>query len=985
MFLSAIDALTAEIIVNGRVEIIRRGAKANEFVRKLETCLGGNETLEKAWLLYAQWAHNADVQKKRYYWFNWTIMLFGIAATFLTVLQTFLLLVWAGGRPVTIPSEFTAEQVLWFFLRWSVVFCPITITVLQAVYTKENTDAKWVKLYAAAENLLSEIYKYRTRTLEYSIERIGGGEAAPNDRAAGGAAGGGPGPEAEGPSKALVAAGASHASTREERLQQVIHTLTDSLSNSEVASVTLVPYAGSLPPRVIKRAGDDGFSDLGPDQYKRLRLDSRMAALEKRVKKEGHQLVTAATFLTSCSALGTVFAALAAYGFGYLQAWVALTTCLAGATNQWLDFTRVVFMQRRINIAIFNLGNVAVWWVGQGADADNKANRDRLVSETEQYILEETTLVGKMVLGSSHAHAQAEPAESEGEPQKAAKEAAHAQKAQLASIGNPHGLELEDLAGNRLAAALKNPFGAEAKAISGTLKKLQSLGLAPDTTRRLRPDQPAQGESAGIPPKAGGKPAAGVPDRVFVAPEAFYAAQHADTRDKLLRGMLRANDGSKYLNRWSILAVTATVPAVHQAVKDLRTRDLLEVAKAITVEKLFAVFLDDEHYESTTPPIHLRRADLIPVGSPGVSVYYAEVFLSEMQAVAKTEGSLALSANSLVNIVKDPAVKELFRLLPSAAKLRLRDAADHLWNASGPDATHAATVALLDDLVDLIADIDVDVFLENPEIRVTVWSSLSRFPQAASQAQPLSIPRNQLLMLFPAPIRSRIEAQPPMQIQKYAYKLCQGTPAARSFRFLHHKYDDLLKARADAEGTDESSRPAARGPAKIFHPAGDSALRERLVLAVGTIDQNAVNRMSRGMLIRKLRLCPVYNDSVDAVFRSLREQELRFFLSAVQARLSATYACRLVDRAADDIFTFDARSMLSYPDCEKLVSRIKEFRMASFEGGAAEKVSSLSTADVMKVLEFKSLTEALGALAKEQLHELIENLIALSSRSYPVQ
>ena len=1026
-FLSGIDSTTAEIIINGHVQLIAKGAKTNEFSRKIENSLNGNETLEKAWLLYAAWGYNAVLQRRLYFWFNLVIVVLGVLTTAASVSQTFVLLVYEDDAP----PDMARQKPLWLGLQWSVITLPIVSTLFQAIANKYAPGPKWVRLHHASERLLSEIYKYRTGTLEYSAT---GGRGPLN---AGGDDSGSDGTKAAATAATVSAASAAasgvpeddeagkaeepkersglapptdtahlQATSKEELLQARCHMLTDFLSESDVANVTLKPYEGSLPPKNIKRNGDDGFSSLGPDQYRKVRLETKIAALEKRALAESRTIFVAVFSVNAFNATGTMLASLAAYGLGYMQAWVSLTAALSAAVTRWLDFSRLVYLNSKLNVSINNLGSVSVWWAGQGANADNREDRDRLVEDTELHILEETLLWGKVIQGQGVVE-KGENNDGKGPPKKGPGEG---QK--LKELGQKHGIELEDLAPAKLFEALEKPDGSNGKGVRESLKKLAQLGLAPPTaaaalardrataasSNRPGPTEPTATDDAD---KGEGATAAAVASASARSPisrgpitkELLEVLRFAPTRNHLLTLFLRANGKSKEINAWSIHHICRAFPQVYPHVKEMRSRDLLEIVKALCVEALMDYFLDDRHFEGVEryKKVTVQLHDVVQCTHVVDELFIEECFLSELRVLGRMESVENLDANGLVNCFKDPQLKAAVRKLHPGVKSVLRREAMAVFRFPANDRamTPENSIAMmLEDVAESIALLDVDDFLQNFDTRVRLWSE-SPLASVLGEAEVQTLSKRQMVRDLPLTISKNLVDKSPLQIQKYFAQFARGTEAARVFRQVHQKFD----AQLDPYYT----------KGRVFHPRGDLELRERIVLSVHLIDQITINRQSRGLLIRKLKICPVYSAEMDELFTRMREPDFKFLLSTIQARLNNTYASRMLDRAADEINTFDCRKTIPTTEAAKLICRLKGFQKmqldavdtrtqkeyandndllrATYSGFS---VMSLTKKQIFNMLDFRSLITRLKPLSEEQLKELCVVLIGLSGRSYPL-
>ena len=960
-FLSGIDSTTAEILVNGHVELIKKHSKTNEFTRKLENCLNGNETLEKAWVLYSKWGYNAEIQRQRYFWFNLLIVVMAVITTAASVTQSFVLLLYEDSAP---PDMFNQPQLTWIILRWSVITLPIVSTLFQAIANRYASGPKWVRLKCASEKLLSEIYKYRTTTLEYASNRL----KTRVDR----------NPDAKDDDSPAF-------SSREELLQQRCHALTDFLSDSEVANVTLSPYEGSLPPKHIRRNGDDGFSELGPDRYIRIRLETKTLDLQERALREGRTVSIAVFLINLCNAVGTMMAALAAYGLGYMQAWVALTTALSSSFIRWLDFSRLAYLNNKMNVTVNNLGSVVVWWSGQGANADNKEDRDRLVEDTENFILEETLLWGKIIHGTKESNSV------DGDASANSKNTTKcsSEKKKLKCLGAKYGIELEDLECDKLYEALDKPSGSTSKGVKEAMTKLAQLGLAPVYKKPVVEEPPPQPT---VTPTA--------PHDSVITSEILQCLRFHQTKSRFLTLLLRVNNHRKAINSWSILNATKEFPELHRQVKDMRTRNLLEVVKSLAVDAIFDYFLQDAHYSSMSTMTQKRfvpkRAQLLLRSEHDTDECYSqESLISDLRALARMEHASALNSTGILNVIKDPDIKKMLRKLPEPIWTSMRDAAVSLWNFPAEAALMSrdhSTAVLLEDVTELIAELDVDDLLQNFETRVKIWA---RAPSYFSESSSAALSKQQLMQDLPITVTRYLERRSALQIQKYFVQFSRGTEAARVFRQVHHKFDRQL---------------ANHHNGAVFHPAGDLELRERVVLSCELLDQIAINRQSRGALMKKLKICTVYNEQVNKIFLNMTETEFKFLLSTIQAKMNNTYASRLLDRAADEINSFDCRKAIPSSEALKLVNRLKEFqRMQMYSrdvdddkanlphatppqeetNSAAStysgfSVASLSRKQIFSMLDYRSLIKQVSPLTEDQIKELLLVLLGLSARSYPI-
>eukprot|EP01065_Artemidia_motanka_P024898 TRINITY_DN29835_c0_g1_i1.p1 TRINITY_DN29835_c0_g1~~TRINITY_DN29835_c0_g1_i1.p1 ORF type:complete len:2142 (+),score=675.61 TRINITY_DN29835_c0_g1_i1:1451-7876(+) len=1108
LFLSSVDSLTAEIIINGKIEIMRKGRNNKEFVRRIEISLGGDETLQKTWAKFAKWERNARIQQKHYESAQSRVLQMQVATTTLSCVQTFVKLVCAtrgtegqrcpGGSqwpnfPDAPDSSYTGLElffwILWTMLEWSIISLPIAISFLQALINREQSGAKYVQLKEAAEKLLSEIYKYRTKTLGYSQAEVKRHSRHSHDQG-----------EAD-------ATGLRY-SSRGELLEIKARELTDQLSQSdEVSHLTLEPYLGDLPPSHIRLTGDTNhLADLVPHDYIKYRLTAKIDVLETETERVSKDVTGVHFGINCCNGAGTLLAAIAAYGLGYVQAWVALTTALAVSLTRFLDYRRLEWSLKRSNKLKGDLENTASWWSSLGSGADNRHNRNDLVGQTERLIVDDTTQWARQIQSTLEKAVTEEERQRERDAALKALEGAEGvdEKAKLRDLGASHEIELEDLSSENILASMNDPV--KLKKLNATLFKLSEKGLAPVPTDVMI-TRTQQGQSLGLTWRgekeiilkcvAEGSPAdeagasrfkdrrcthcngtpvssegefkaaaasgsvtlrfdktvvpsseesmavaaasahvatlgrrmvradAGSDDQLlyemklpsvgvcdFVPLSARDVLLHPDTRRRFLEELLRpvdasdvsklhvrssafaaaiaaaADGGTPVLSRWRLLQHSKVVPDLHAVLKDVRSRQLLEMVKVCVVEHLV------DHVlaicgQTTKGKSGLRRADIVPKVSPDFKpgsdqdpLVVTECLISELRALATTEDVELLDSNSLVNILKDPRVKETFRQLDDASRKALRDAACSLWKQKSGELTALPkprlATDLLHDLVDRIAEHDMEELLDSPEVRVKLWARLPKIQEFRRQGDLGAMSKVQLLDFLPASIAKRLKDRSQLQIQRCMVLVSRGTQASMIFTDF-----------SVASSLDPQSADAEFKVADMLDLSTDDAaeLRERLTAVVSSVSQSDINRMSKGVLLRKLKVCSVYDSRVDEFVRTLSESNLRCCMSSIWSRLRNLHGPRVVDRLADYVQSIDIRGTIPVEHAIKLVRKVQEFRILFQEAGRLRAVDlrTLDKLELLRMLGSHVLVRALEVLSKNQLCELLEALTVLIGRSFPVR
>ena len=248
----------------------------------------------------------------------------------------------------------------------------------------------------SAEAIKREIYRYRSRTGDYSKDRL-------------------------------------TTNSRDDVFHERLEPVSRRLMQTDVNHGALKPYNGELPPKMGgKRAGllermialvggakrqntpneiaqknDDGVSFLTPERYIELRLEDQLNYYSNKTPKLETQVKQMQVAILIAGGAGTLLAAL------YAELWVALTTALATALTTSLGYRQLDETLVRYNQSAADLANVRDWWTKLSPAAKrNPKNIDQLVEVTEKVL--ETELSG-WVQRMENALAQLKAEEEKGE------------------------------------------------------------------------------------------------------------------------------------------------------------------------------------------------------------------------------------------------------------------------------------------------------------------------------------------------------------------------------------------------------------------------------------------------------------------------------------------------------------------------------------------------------------------------------------------
>ena len=278
------------------------------------------------------------------------------------------------------------------WLRYPIIVIPIVTAILLAYYNKFRPANKWILLRGSAEAIKREIYRYRSRTGDYSKDRL-------------------------------------TTNSRDDVFHERLEPVSRRLMQTDVNHGGLEPYNGRYrrngrrtkelmvsflylrrpppPKKEVAQKNDDGFSFLTPERYIELRLEDQLKYYSGKTPKLEKQIKQMQVAILVAGGAGTLLAAVGA------ELWVALTTALATALTTSLASRQLDETLVRYNQSATDLANVRDWWTKLSPAAKrNPKNIDQLVEVTEKVL--ETELSG-WVQRMENALAQLKAEEEKGE------------------------------------------------------------------------------------------------------------------------------------------------------------------------------------------------------------------------------------------------------------------------------------------------------------------------------------------------------------------------------------------------------------------------------------------------------------------------------------------------------------------------------------------------------------------------------------------
>ncbi len=233
--------------------------------------------LDVAWLRFAQLDAYAKERARPHYGLRRWISVLGVLATILAVLTE----IFSENAPATVS----------FILKVLLVLTPIVASVLAAFVNKFYGGGDWLVSRAGAEEVLKEMYMYRT----------------------------------------VLAKEPARRSWLEKRLNAIQRQVYRGMGGE----LLLKPYNGPMPPN--HRPGDPdsdaGYADLTGDEYFRMRLQDQLAWHIRKVNKYQVDRTRLQMYILMAGGAGAFLAALG----GGFSLWVAVTASLGASLIGWQE------------------------------------------------------------------------------------------------------------------------------------------------------------------------------------------------------------------------------------------------------------------------------------------------------------------------------------------------------------------------------------------------------------------------------------------------------------------------------------------------------------------------------------------------------------------------------------------------------------------------------------------------------------------------
>ncbi|HSG43732.1 MAG TPA: SLATT domain-containing protein [Anaerolineales bacterium] len=283
--------------------------------------------LQLAWARFSELDTNASARTKSHIHKRRWIAILGVLATLFAVLSQLF-------------PENTKPAILGLSFRILLIATPLVGSAMAAFTKSFYSTGDWLIMRAGAEEVLKEIYFFRTIL-----------QKKPNRRA-----------------------------YLEKRLTEIQRQLYRSMGGELV----LEPYDGEAHSRFYPNdpTSDFGLDDLTGEDYFKYRVENQLAWHRKKVRKHQATRVKLQILILASGGLGAFLAALG----GGFSLWVALTASLTAAFLGWQELRNTDNIVKNYSKLIVELSVIYDHWINLEHEERTEAEFFRMVHSTEEIL-----------------------------------------------------------------------------------------------------------------------------------------------------------------------------------------------------------------------------------------------------------------------------------------------------------------------------------------------------------------------------------------------------------------------------------------------------------------------------------------------------------------------------------------------------------------------------------------------------------------------
>ena len=284
--------------------------------------------LKVAWTKFGQLDAISGKRSKSHERTRRWIAIFGILSTLFAILTALY------------PADFSA--VGRFILKLLLIASPIMASGLAAYVNKSFSSGDWLVTRAGAEEVLKEVYKFRTSL--------------------------------------------KNTPTRRAWLETRLNEIQRSVYRGMNGELVMEAYTGALPPpsrfNPKDPTCDTGFHDLTGEEYFKYRLKDQLTWHEKKVIQKQKERIRLQLIILGSGAAGALFAALG----GGFTLWVALAASLTTTLIGWQELRNLDLVVRNYSKVIMELDILSGHWLNLEESERTQTEFYKMVNNTEEIL-----------------------------------------------------------------------------------------------------------------------------------------------------------------------------------------------------------------------------------------------------------------------------------------------------------------------------------------------------------------------------------------------------------------------------------------------------------------------------------------------------------------------------------------------------------------------------------------------------------------------
>jgi hypothetical protein len=342
-----------EIISDGKITIVGTNFDAiqlRNLIKGTFTHPPKENILWTAWQRFAEYDLNSGRHRTQWRWLKNVPLVLG-------VVSTLIVLIYSIPPDTNLLSEGNQNQLLTdgyrkfmnglasarsynlsdLVFRITVILLPITASIILAVETRLKPGSKYILLRGAAEAVKRGIYSFRV---------LG---------------------KRDGNSADMLLP------YNEQGLAAHLGKISKILLDSDVSEAAFSPYEDRIPPNMFgAEAYDDGFSDLDPETYVKIRVGDQLKFYRLRTNQYEKQIRRLQYLMLGFGGIGTFLAAIGA------QYWLPVTAAIVSAATAYLEYQQLEQILTKYNLTKSSLENAQANWLSL---SETERNEDKNVQK----------------------------------------------------------------------------------------------------------------------------------------------------------------------------------------------------------------------------------------------------------------------------------------------------------------------------------------------------------------------------------------------------------------------------------------------------------------------------------------------------------------------------------------------------------------------------------------------------------------------------